>query len=160
MKITRQNIDNTTIDEMVKDFMMIKKTEGLSNRTLDSYRYAITYFLQTMNLSSDDKVGVITRGLFLQFVDTMQKKNLSKGATNHFITSMRVFLYWLMSEHYIEEFKIKLVKGQEPKIKLYTEDELSRLMNKPKKNCSFSEYRQWVVIAFLSKRHVQSFSHR
>lgn len=148
-KITRKTGTDITFKEAKKEFISFKKSEGLSTRTIESYDYAIDYFICTEELTSDDFVSVITQDLLIRFIAKMQEKQITKSGMNHFINTLRVFLYWLMDENYIQKFPIKLIKGQEPKIKIYTDEELKRLMEKPKKDCYFGEHRQWVMVAFI-----------
>ena len=61
----------------------------------------------------------------------------------------RVIAYWMMKNHYIQEHEI-VIRQVETDIKeVYSEEELARLLKKPSKDCSFAEYRDWVVIHHL-----------
>lgn len=61
----------------------------------------------------------------------------------------RVIAYWLMDEGLIRKHTI-VIKGVEADIKdCYTEAEIAKLLKKPKDDCSFAEYRSWVVINWV-----------
>ena len=62
-----------------------------------------------------------------------------------------------MNNNYIDEFKINLIKENDKIPKLYTDDEVMRLLKKPNmKQCNFAEYRTWVIINFLVATGVRS----
>ncbi|MBR5279282.1 MAG: site-specific integrase [Clostridia bacterium] len=58
----------------------------------------------------------------------------------------RAIAYWLMNKGYIDKREIAL-KNVESDIKeVYSDSEIAKLLRKPKVDCSFVEYRNWVVI--------------
>jgi len=58
----------------------------------------------------------------------------------------RAIAYWFMSKGYIDNREITL-KTVETDIKeVYTDSEIARLLKRPKSDCTFAEYRNWVVI--------------
>lgn len=54
-----------------------------------------------------------------------------------------------MEQGYIEKFTVELVKGQEEQLKLFTEDEVEILREKPKRSDGFSDWRMWVIINWI-----------
>jgi len=51
-----------------------------------------------------------------------------------------------MEEGYMDRFTIKLLKAEKKIKETYTDDELSKILQKPNiKTCSFTEYRNWVM---------------
>ncbi|WP_427340272.1 tyrosine-type recombinase/integrase [Caloranaerobacter sp. DY30410] len=51
---------------------------------------------------------------------------------------------------YLDEFKIKLIRSEKKIKETYSDKELEFLLKKPNmNNCSFAEYRNWVVINYL-----------
>lgn len=61
----------------------------------------------------------------------------------------RVIAYWMMEEGLIEKRNIK-IRNVEADIKdCYTEEEIVRLLKKPRNDCSFAEYRSWVVVNWV-----------
>ena len=53
--------------------------------------------------------------------------------SNHYIRSVKVFLYWCMEQDEIAPFKIKMVKAQETIKDVYTQEELCALIQPPKR---------------------------
>lgn len=61
----------------------------------------------------------------------------------------RAIAYWMMKNHFIASHEI-IIRQVETDIKeVYSDEEISRLLKKPKNNCTFAEYRDWVVIHHL-----------
>ena len=55
-----------------------------------------------------------------------------------------------MRKEYIPTFKISLPKADKQPIVCYSDSELALMLKKPHmKICSFSEYKNWVIINFL-----------
>ena len=61
----------------------------------------------------------------------------------------RVIAYWMMDHGYIEEREIVLKNVEADLKEVYTESEIDKLLKKPKKDCGFAEYRNWVIIHHL-----------
>lgn len=61
----------------------------------------------------------------------------------------RVIAYWMMDEGLIRKHTIT-IKNVEADIKdCYTDAEIAKLLKRPKDDCSFAEYRSWVVINWV-----------
>ena len=66
-----------------------------------------------------------------------------------YLRGYKAFAMWCMEEELIEERKIKF-KNVETDIKeVYTDAEIEKLRARPKKNCDFTTYRNWVMINFF-----------
>ena len=61
----------------------------------------------------------------------------------------RVIAYWMMNLGYINSREIIIRKVEADVKEVYSSEEISKLLKKPKKGCSFAEYRNWVVIHHL-----------
>ena len=78
------------------------------------------------------------------------KGTVSDTTINTNLRMVRAFLYWCMERRYMERFPIRLIRADDPIKEPYTEDELARLLKCPNlKECSFAEYRNWVIVNFL-----------
>lgn len=61
----------------------------------------------------------------------------------------RAIAYWMMDRELIRKHNI-VIRNVEAEIKdVYTDEEISRLLKKPKDDCSFAEYRSWVIINWV-----------
>ena len=132
-------------DNLKQDFLDDKKYSGTAEATLNGYRYDITRFLKFL---SDEQLAVNEAG-FKRYVIHLTDSGMTANSVNHYIRSVKVFLYWCMEQDEIAPFKIKMVKAQETIKDVYTEEELCALIQPPKREDSFVVWRSWAIINFI-----------
>ena len=116
-------------DNLKQDFLDDKKYSGTAEATLNGYRYDITRFLKFL---SDEQLAVNEAG-FKRYVIHLTDSGITANNVNHYIRSVKVFLYWCMEQDEIAPFKIKMVKAQETIKDVYTQEELCALIQPPKR---------------------------
>lgn len=155
--------------ETADRFIANQKGKGNAPATINHYEHTIKklckFFCWLMlpekyDLMSDEdrikagmeqKVSVFDKdGIecdFRTFLTETGKVN--EVTVNTYFRDYRVIAYWLADSGFIEGHRIT-IKTVEPNIKeVYTDTEISKLLKKPKADCSFTEYRNWVVIHHL-----------
>ena len=132
-------------DNLKQDFLDDKKYSGTAEATLNGYRYDITRFLKFL---SDEQLAVNEAG-FKRYVIHLTDSGMTANSVNHYIRSVKVFLYWCMEQDEIAPFKIKMVKAQETIKDVYTQEELCALIQPPKRKDSFVVWRSWAIINFI-----------
>lgn len=132
-------------DNLKQDFLDDKKYSGTAEATLNGYRYDITRFLKFL---SDEQLAVNDAG-FKRYVIHLTDSGMTANSVNHYIRSVKVFLYWCMEQDEIAPFKIKMVKAQETIKDVYTQEELCALIQPPKREDSFVVWRSWAIINFI-----------
>ena len=132
-------------DNLKQDFLDDKKYSGTAEATLNGYRYDITRFLKFL---SDEQLAVNEAG-FKRYVIHLTDTGVTANSVNHYIRSVKVFLYWCMEQDEIALFKIKMVKAQETIKDVYTQEELCALIQPPKREDSFVVWRSWAIINFI-----------
>ena len=132
-------------DNLKQDFLDDKKYSGTAEATLNGYRYDITRFLKFL---SDEQLAVNEAG-FKRYVIHLTDSGMTANSVNHYIRSVKVFLYWCMEQDEIAPFKIKMVKAQETIKDVYTQEELCALIQPPKREDSFVVWRSWAIINFV-----------
>ena len=132
-------------DNLKQDFLDDKKYSGTAEATLNGYRYDITRFLKFL---SDEQLAVNEAG-FKRYVIHLTDSGMTANRVNHYIRSVKVFLYWCMEQDEIAPFKIKMVKAQETIKDVYTQGELCALIQPPKREDSFVVWRSWAIINFI-----------
>ena len=132
-------------DNLKQDFLDDKKYSGTAEATLNGYRYNITRFLKFL---SDEQLAVNEAG-FKRYVIHLTDSGMTANSVNHYIRSVKVFLYWCMEQDEIAPFKIKMVKAQETIKDVYTQEELCALIQPPKREDSFVVWRSWAIINFI-----------
>ena len=113
-------------DNLKQDFLDDKKYSGTAEATLNGYRYDITRFLKFL---SDEQLTVNEAG-FKRYVIHLTDSGMTANSVNHYIRSVKVFLYWCMEQDEIAPFKIKMVKAQETIKDVYTQEELCALIQR------------------------------
>jgi len=138
-----------TLKEAFEGFICEKKVLKLSEATIASYQNRFkdfTSFFPADNLCSD-----VNSTIIFKFIEFMQTRNpdIKTVTINTNLRHLRAIFYSFMELGHMERFDIKMLKCEKDLIETYTEAELERLLKKPKKNCSFAEYRTWVMICYL-----------
>ena len=139
----------TTLIEAFEEFMLFKRASTLSEKTNFDYDQVIGFFLKHNELTGKEPITIITEQYILSWVVKMQDMDLKLSSINHYIGDIRVFCYWLMKRDFIKPFKINLLKGQQPNMRYFTDDEVAILVQKPPKDCNFTEFRTYVAICFV-----------
>ena len=132
-------------DNLKQDFLDDKEYSGTAEATLNGYRYNITRFLKFL---SDEQLAVNEAG-FKRYVIHLTDSGMTANSVNHYIRSVKVFLYWCMEQDEIAPLKIKMVKAQETIKDVYTQEELCALIQPPKREDSFVVWRSWAIINFI-----------
>ena len=101
-----------------------------------------------MKFLSDEQLAVNEAG-FKRYVIHLTDSGMTANSVNHYIRSVKVFLYWCMEQDEIAPFKIKMVKAQETIKDVYTQEELCALIQPPKREDSFVVWRSWAIINFI-----------
>ena len=139
-----------TIQEAFQQFQQFNRVKNLSDATIGFYEQYYANFVafygdDSQLISSLDQATVDDYTL-----DLRQRKELSGTSVNIHLRALRVFLYFCMERNYIDSFKIRQMKVNQPVKEPYTNEELTLILKKPNlKDCSFAQYRNWVLVNFL-----------
>jgi len=88
--------------------------------------------------------------MYKKYVVYLRKTLTNDRSINAYLRDLITTLRYLMSEGYLQEFKMESIKVDKSHIDTYSEDELALLLQKPNiKKCSFIEYQCWVMTNFL-----------
>lgn len=149
----------TSLEEGKKSFIVDCQIRNLANDTIKYYEECFVYFQDFVN-EMYSKINIsqdITKTMTDNYILYMQNKVLKTTTINLRLRGIRSFLYFLMSNGYIDTFQIKLIKDDEKIPNLYTDEEIQKLIKKPNlKTCTFTEYRDWVTINFFIATGVRS----
>lgn len=143
-KILKMN--DIKIVDAVKQFNSENKAKNLSSHTLDTYKIHINDFINRMGLCECSS-SFLCIDMYIWYIEDLQEEGIKKDTTiASYCRSVRVFLYWLMENDYMENCNLTIPKFQKKIKSTYTDDELNILLEKPVKNCSEVEYLTWVFI--------------
>lgn len=125
------------------------RANGLAPSTIANYKQSFTYFIDFADLTEDSDIVEINKDLITEWKNTMILDGKSIKTINHYVRDVRRFCNWCMSDEreYLAHFTIKEVSGQEPKQKIYTQQEIDNLLAKPryKEGADFTEWRCWAI---------------
>ena len=133
------------------DFLLEKELNNLSPATITSYEATFNLFKRFNELEDDTPINEIDSGCVYKWVNTMKLEGLKPTSINHYLRDIRTFLRWCMDSDrgYIEPFKITLMKGQEETPKLFSDDDIDKLLEKPRKSDTFAEWRTWAIVNWV-----------
>lgn len=142
--------DTVTLGQAFADFITEKRALGRVQGTLNDYEETFAYFLRHSELTPNTDVNTVSEKHIYKFINAYKDTDTKPTTINHYLRGIRTFLNWFMDKGYIEQpFKISLIKVQEESVKLFSEDELQALLEKPKKNDSFATWRTWMIVCFV-----------
>lgn len=136
-----------TLDEAFNVFIQEKESNGLSESTLRNYHLSYRIFYEYNNYSPETLVKDIDQGTIIKWINHMRKAELTPSSINHYIRDMRAFLNWLEKREYLEEhIEIKEVRKQEETPKFFVDEDIEKLLEKPRTKDSFVEWRTWAIV--------------
>lgn len=146
-----------TWGEAFEAFKREKTAKGLAASTMKNYEQSMKYFKEFMGYEDTTDIKQVTKDVVTGWINAMltnedEEGNLttSAAAVNHYLRDVRAFLYWCMADErkYLEHFKVEMVRAQEPRQKTYTQEEIKRLLAKPRSNEDYAyvEWRNWMIV--------------
>lgn len=157
MGIKRKIKKNKTADsiylwEAFEEFVQEKEAKNLSYDTLRNYRQSFKMFAEFHEFTDQTVVEEVFIGHFYKWINTMKLEGVKPSSINHYLRDCRTFFYWCMdpARGYINPpYKIVMVEGQEEPLKMFSDDEIALLLEKPKRNASFVEWRTWAIVNWI-----------
>lgn len=140
------NTLQTSIEELFPRFVTAKKAQGVSEKTLHTYESHFHCISKHFDLSTP--IGELSEDHVNQMIVSMRDSGLAHNSISSYMRVFRTFIGWCRNHGYTH-LQIRNIKDRETIKETYTDDELLRLLKKPDSNCSFSEFRNWVIINFL-----------
>lgn len=124
------------------------KTKGYSAATIKYYDNTIRNFSLFFDLRQ--KIDSLSEETVKDYYLYLKEKNLAENTIKTYIAGLRTILYAFMDEGWLERFKVIVPKAEDTIKEIYTPEELEKLLVKPNmKQCSFAEYRNWVLVSFF-----------
>jgi len=155
-----------TTQDAINDFLATKKGKK-ADETVTYYEQRLDAF----NLYLKEREGItelncVTKAVVHRYMEYKREQNnsISNQTLNNILRAIRTFVNFCASEEYIRPFKVEMFPSTNTPKKPYTEIEQELLLKKPDTSkCSFTEYRNWVIVChFLASgnrsktvRHIQ-----
>lgn len=148
MKMTNKRNDKTFKDGF-NEFILNCKARNLREATIKHYE--ISYKQIIKYLDENIKISDISKNKFDEFVVNVKKYSNAQSQTLHtYCRDLKTILRFFMDQEYMSYFKIVLPRVDKHPIETYTDEELEKLLKKPNiKNCTFTEYKNYIITAFF-----------
>ena len=146
-KITMKTEENLTLTEAFEAFIRRCKVKNLSEESIQSYKYKVKPFI--VFYGENTPINTINRETVDSYVLYLERETSANDITiNSYLRSLKAFLYYCMEEYGLNAFKIHLIKAEKKLKETYSDEELKRLLKRPKTS-SFSEFKTWAFISYL-----------
>ena len=152
-KISMQNIKKISLNEAFEKFINYKIAMNKAKHTIIYYEKCFNFFsVFIREEKSVELANQINEDFIIDYVLYKRNKspNISDNTINNHLRGIRAVLYYFMEKGYTKNFHITLITVKHIPKDGYTHEEQQKLAEKPDiKKCSFSEYRNWVLICHL-----------
>lgn len=141
-----------TFDEAFDMFIQEKEAMNLSAATINNYQKIMSLIYRYFEFNEETPVNAITLPEIYRYINHLRAEGVGPATIQAYIRVLKVFLAWCMDENrrYIDPpFKVGLPKAKEEPIKFFTEDEIELLLERPKRNALFTEWRNWAVVNWI-----------
>lgn len=136
------------------EFIYQKQAENKSDKTIRNYTQSFGFLSTYYNWDRTTEFDEVTEKTFYQWIQSMKKNDTRASSINHYLRDCRTFFNWAVEKEYMlaldKKFKWK-IEEQEDLPKLYSEEELELLLEKPNrgKNASATDWRIWTIINLI-----------
>ena len=149
-KFSKAAVSKTTLLEAFNDYILEKKATGRSDSTIRNYETSYKLFVEYHELNNSFLLDDLTEKMFYQWRQDMIEREVRPQSINHYIRDWRTFLNWCAFRDIIEEpIKLKEMKAQEDKPKMYSDDEMTKMITKPRDGDSYTIWRDWAIISLV-----------
>ena len=145
MTIIMKTTENAA--ETFEKFLLTKRAHGAKTKTIQTYSQH--FHAISKHLDTNKAVEEMTSEDLKQMIASMIDSGLSPNSIKSYTITLKAFLSWCNSEG-ITSLNMAKYKGEETIKETYSDEELTLLLQKPNtKECSFTEYRSWVIVNLL-----------
>ena len=145
-KITRIKHNGQSVAEVYQDFIFAKTAEGVSDITIRNYHQHLHNISKYLDIEMS--MRSLSKRDLEDMICAMRAAGLAHNSISTYVRVLRTFLNWCQKDGRAN-LTIPNMKDKETVKETYSDEELSLLLQKPNANCSFPEYRNWVIINFL-----------
>lgn len=156
-KITMNGQSRKSVAELFEDFVLSQTAQGLSDITIATYRHHIHSISNHLDIQKP--METLTRKDLEAMIVSMRASGLAHNSISSYCRVLRTFLNWCRRAG-LNIPELPKIKDKETVKEAYTDAELLALLKRPNKNCSFCEYRNWVIVNFLMNSGCRSASIR
>lgn len=144
--------DLILLNDAFEEFIAEKVARNLSNSTITNYRGSYDIFCKFFEFDDDTTTDEIKQQLLFKWMGSMKLDGTKPTSINHYLRDLRTFLNWCMDADraYINPpFKVVMMEAQEEQLKLFSDDDIEALLQKPRRNDSFVVWRTWAIVNWV-----------
>ena len=145
-KITMAQKNGVSIKGVFEDFVVAQTAKGYTEKTIANYRSHFKSISRHIDL--DCAFSALTKADIDNMIVSMRKSGLATNSISSYVRVFKTFMNWSRQQGYTT-LTVPNYKQVETVKETYTDEELLLLLEKPKANGTFCEYRNWVIINFL-----------
>ena len=152
MKVKRSNdIESILLTNAFNEFELVKMSLNKSPSTIRNYRQSYEYFKTYNNFNDNTTLDEINSTHVYRWINEMKIEGKKPTTINHYVRDVRAFLYWCMDSEreYLKPFKVQEQAGQEESLKMFDDDDIIKLLEKPRKQDNFGEWRTWAIVNWV-----------
>jgi integrase/recombinase XerD len=144
-KISLKTNGKTTLRMALKIYQDYGTIMQLSPHSIKHREYCLNIFIEVMGDMDCSKVNIDTYNQYLVFLNK-KYENVTTIRTQ--LQVLKAFLNFCFEKEYIKKFKMMMPKEEDVIKRTYTDVDLKKLLEKPKRN-SFNQWKSWAMANFL-----------
>ena len=145
-KIKRTPQAALSIKGAFDEFVVAQTAKGFSESTIKNYHSHFHSISKHFDI--EKSFGELTQTDIDGMIVSMRESGLATNSISSYLRVFKTFMNWSQQQGYTS-LTVPNYKQVETAKDPYTDEELLRLLEKPKANCNFCEYRNWVIVNFL-----------
>lgn len=148
-KIKMTIANDLTFTEGCEEYFLDCKARNLRKDTVRHYKDSSKQIMKY--IGEDILIKDIDKEVIDNFIIQMQENpKLNDMSLYTYARDFKTLMYFFMRKEYIPTFKIKIPKADKQPVETYSDRELQVLLKKPNlRQCTFTEYKVWVMTNFL-----------
>ena len=148
-KIRMMVTNDITFEEGCEEYLLDCKARNLRDGTLKHYMDTMKQIKKYIGADTLIK-DIDEQSVNEFFVDLRDNPVLNDQSIYTYSRDLKTLMYFFMKKEYVQTYKIHVPKADTEPIETYTDAELQLLLKKPNLGqCSFTEYKSWVMTNFL-----------
>lgn len=138
-----------TFKDGCEEYLLDCKARNLREGTLKHYTDTMKQLYKY--IPEDTPIEDLNVTTFREFIVEMRERpEINSQSLNTYARDLKTIMYFFMRQNYIDTVKLDVPKVDKKPIETYTDTELQTLLKKPNlKQCTFTEYKMWVMTNFL-----------
>lgn len=143
--------DEHLLLDAFEEFIEEKEAKNLATSTIKNYELTFRLYCEFNNFDRNTTTESIDSSSVFKWINSMKIDNAKITSINHYLRDIGTFLHWCMDidRGYIKPFKMPKMETQEEQPKAFTDDELDLLLEKPKRNARFTEWRTYAIVNWV-----------